>query len=293
MKDEQKQYQTQGIPLVPAAEILPFVYDGLGKDVIALANERFKGINCVELGVSNLRKNQPVSYSNLFRRYAWGSIARELTREPIRPITPAGSELGLKYGTLPGNPEEYWEDLGLALYQEAGPNEDLRQSLLEQAKARGLDIELPAIATSLAVVRDDKSNYGARFDLGELGIIYSAPILRQTTGNFEKSDNGLTETGLPAKLGRGTRTLYTASTGLRRFCRRRNLFLGANAGDVVLSNSYEAGRVNFIKFAEGEPQNLQRIVAQIEAERQRQVDLADKRAEQAMRVAKGELVIPD
>ena len=248
METQTKQeYKINSRPLVPTTQIFQLHYDKLGQEAVSLINERFQGNRCIELNPSNLTKNQPIGFCNNYRRSALGIAVRDITGWNTRPITPAESEIALKQSTLPGNPREYNEDLGFALHHKEGPNEALKQHLLEQSKANGLEVKLPAIATLLTPVLDDNFEYGARFDLGEFSEIYHVPILAQQSGNFDENDPGLIQRGVPDELGNGSRHLYIAPNGLRVFSRDRDFDLVDYLDDLPLS--FEAGRVNFLKFA--------------------------------------------
>ncbi|SRR3989344_152327 len=253
-----QEYKIDSRPLVPTPQIFQLHYDELGQEAVSLMNERFQGNRCIELDPSKLIKNQPINFCNIYRRYALGIAVRDITGWNTRPITPAESEIALKQGTLPGNPRDYYEDLGFALYPSFALypkeeyNEELKQHLLNQSKANGLEVKLPAIATLLTPVLDDNDDfaYGARFDLGEFSEIYHAPVLAQQSGKFYKNDPGLIQRGVPDELGNGSRDLYIAYNGLRAFGRNSGLNLDANRGNLL--GSYVVGRVNFLKFAEGD-----------------------------------------
>ena len=267
VQERQKEYHIDTRPIARPAipEIFMLKYDELGRDAVALMNERFEGIPSVELSTSNLQKGKPIGYSNLFRRYALGDIVREITGCNIRPITPAESEIALDtylssngiYG-FEEDPRTFYEDLGIVLYTKPSSNEQLRQHILKQAEERGLEVRLPALATSLSTVKDSKFEYGVRLDIraGEIYHAYHDPILSEAPNTFNTDDPELVKTGLPSKLGSGTRTLYTSNSGLGRFGRDRNLVLDADVS-FILPDSIVASRVNFVKFAEGERGNFE------------------------------------
>jgi len=242
-------------------EIFLIGTDELGSEAVALMNDRFKGNQIVELNPSLIWGSQP-GYANLLRRYALGEAVREITGWNTRPINPRESELAMREGTYPGSPRAYYEILGAALYPKVGPNESLKKNLLNQARERGLEVELPAIATSLTVVPDARFKYGVRLDLGENGEIYHAPVLKKETGTFDSNDSGLVKNGVPNELGEleraflgmrldyqiggGTRGLETGTRGLNSFSRSGYLNLHADGEDLDNANAY--GLLNLVRF---------------------------------------------
>ena len=195
-----------------------------------------------------------------------GPIVRELygkdaDGKTLQLLTPALSELALKHGTLPDAGSTY-EDLAVVVYSIKEPNAQLAQRLVDQAKERG-KVNFPVVIYGLQTVKDDSFPDGLRFDLGDVAVAYTVPILSRETGNFDAADPSLVKTGFPSKLGSGNRTLSTEKQGLLRVFRGRDLYLYTSS--VILHVSNEAGRVSFVRGAA--PQNLE---AALEAEVRRQ-----------------------
>ncbi len=247
----------------PKYEIFQLRNNELGRDAVRLMNERYAGNDYVVLDISGLAEDQPIGFSNLYRRFALGQIVRELAGNDVQLLTPALSELALKYGTLPDAKSTY-EDLAVVIYSTRGANAQLAQHLVDQAKKRSIEIKFPLVIYGLETVKDNKFPDILRFDLSDIAVAYNVPILSKRGGNFETNDPELIKTGFPGKLGSGSRTLYTINDGLRRVYRGRDLVLYAyNDG---LPDSNEAGRVSFVRKT---PQNLESALNAIEAEKAR------------------------
>ncbi len=265
----QPKYEIKGQPLIPVSEIFQLKNDALGRDAVRLMNERYADNKHVVLDISGLAEDQPIGFSNLYRRFALGQIVRELAGNDVQLLTPALSELALKYGTLPDAKSTY-EDLAVVVYSTRGANAQLAQHLVGQAKERGTEIRFPFVIYGLKTVKDDKFPDKLRFDLGDIAVAYTVPILSKGNGNFNVADPELAKTGFPGKLGSGSRTLYTANDGLRRVGRNGDLDLGADDGDLPVSVG--AGRVSFVRKT---PQNLESALDTIETEKSRQQEAVD------------------
>ncbi len=221
---------------------------------------------------------QPMKGSNLFIRFGIAHHAEQEGGNDYKLITPAISEeavaeaLKLKAHAMGDDSllkklKQFYEDTGLAVFGEQGPNEELRLHLLPQLKDRGFNPEeAPVVVYRAKTVKDDKftKSAGLRFDLGDdENIAFYAPVLLQPTSNFSSDNPNLVSNGLPNEneLGEGDRTLYTPTqkTGLRRLYRGRDLDLGANIDFLPISN--EAGRVSFLVGAA--PQNSAVLEARV------------------------------
>ena len=265
----QPKYEIKGQPLIAVPEIFQLIYNELGRDAVRLMNERYAGNNKVVLDISSLAENQPIGFSNPYRRFALGPIIRELygkdaDGKTLQLLTPALSELALRHDTLPDARSTY-EDLAVVVYSIKGANAQLARHLVDQARGMG-KVKFPVVIYGLQTVKDDSFPNGLRFDLGDIAVAYHIPILSRGTRNFDAFDPELVKTGFPGKLGDGSRTLYTANDGLRRVSRLRDLNLDANYGNLV--DSYVAGRVSFVRGKA--PQNLEAALGAIEAEVRRQ-----------------------
>lgn len=278
----QPKYETKGQPLIAVPEIFQLRRDELGRDAVGLMNERYAGNNNVVLDIFGLAENQPIGYSNPYRRFALGPIVRELAGKDIQLLTPALSELALKNGTLPDATTTY-EDLAVVVYSLKGANAQLAQHLVDQARRIG-EVKFPVVMYGIKTVKDDRFPDGLRFDLGNAVVAYHVPILSRETGSFDTNDPGLVKTGFPSSLGSGSRTLYTAKDGLRRILRGGDLDLYANG--VILPGSDGAGRVSFVVGAA--PQNLETRLAELNAERDRQTEEVEARYGRALAMMRGQ-----
>src|SRR3989344_6243208 len=234
---------------IPADSIAMLTYESpeVREAVKKLLND-YKGTAAALSTLDSEAKEGPLRGSNIYYRNALVNILREITGEGILPISPAQSEIALANGTLGQDPREFYEYLGLVLYQEEGSNPILWKYLREQIQYnfKGIKLSQPVVIAGLSkIVKDDKYENGLRMDLGELSMIYKVPILNSKTGTFDSADPELQKTGLPGKLGNGSRTLYTANSGVCRLGRYRLLYLFA--GDDYLASSDDNGRVNVAK----------------------------------------------
>jgi len=279
----QTKYEIKGRPLIVVPEIFQLRYDPLGKDAIGLMNEKYAGNNHVVLDISGLAENQPIGFSNVYRRFALGPIVeglygKDADGKTVQLLTPTQSELALKHGTLPDARNTY-EDLAVVVYSTEGANAQLAQHLVKQAGGMG-KVNFPMVIYGLKTVKDDSFPDGLRLDLGDVAVACHVPILSRDTGNFDASDPELVKTGFPSKLGEGSRTLYTAKDGLRGVLRDRDLVLGAVDGILPVSN--EAGRVSFVMGAA--PQNLEAALEAVEAEVRRQKAAIEARRAKALEI---------
>ena len=285
----QPKYVTQDVALTPQEvdALFPRIFqlrnDELGKEAVRIINDRFKGNDYVVLKNLGI-ENQPIGYSNPYRRWALGPAVRELLGRDVELLTPAVSEQALRSGKLPDAASTY-EDLGIVVYSLNGSNDKLAQHLIAQAKERGVETRFPMVFYHLKTAKDDKFPYGLRMDLDDNAVVYHAPILASQTSKFKSDNKGLVQTGLPDEVEEGDRTLYTARDGLRRLHRVRDLVLSAN--NDRLPFSYEAGRVSFVKKGAA-PQNLETRLVDLNAERERQIAEVEARYGRALQIMSGQ-----
>ena len=270
--------------------------------VSKISRENF-GPSCVEFSESfprgpkgELREFgylRRISGSNVFIRYALGPRVKKLYGPNIQLISPAISEqlieqayndaLRLSNMFFAGDTNDtdlyqrlqrFYEDLGVVAYKKAGPNEQLKRHLIDQARERGIPIEFPILFYRLKTVKDDRfvESRGLRLDLDDAeDVAFHAPVLAEKPGCFDFHDPNLTKLGLPLKVdefigpqGRKKsifdnpeRRLYVADSGLRDFVRHKDLNLVADNPSLLISG--DAGRISFLV---GEiPQNLEDTIA--------------------------------
>ena len=246
-----KMKSTQGKPIIQmnVPYIFQLEYDESGREAVKKVLEDYKD-TVAALGTFNVKAQGHVRGSNIYSRFALADAYREITKEDVRPINARESEIALVNKTLT-DPTSTYEDLGLIVYPIKGANHSLWQYLREQVKSNFPKVNLnkPFIITGLAnVVENSSLENKLGLELNELTEVYNVPILNKkgdSDYNFDSEDKELQKTGFPSKLGRGNRTLYTASDGVRRFYRNVDLSLSARNDDLAFSN--DAGRVHLVK----------------------------------------------
>ncbi len=277
--------QFSGIKLVPKDLAFPeagVLTGDFGEQALAeyqaVAKKDYAGI-----GALNVLKysGDIVRGSNQFAVVLMNQVVRPLG---LRTATPADLEKALQAGLdLRGT----YEDSALALRTESNPNAYLAKKLMEQVKARQ-EVKGPLMIPlcGLELVKDGNSDYGLAFKLRADAEIINAPILNKNQGNFDSTDIDV-KTGLPKKLGAGTRTLYTRNNGLSRVYLYRNLDLDSNNGNLANSNEY--GRV-ILASTEGAKlgaEKLNEYVAQITQARDAEIAAIEARAQKALGVLAG------
>jgi len=237
-------------------------YDDFGKELIRKNNERFSGTKA-KIDLEDAQGNPLTGeVENFYWIKRGGSTTtiyndNQLQKYGFFPITPLESEVLLKEGKLP-KPEEYWEDLGLILFDRSSEGKNPREanalyeSLKQNKDQLGLkksDLEEKLLVVNAGIEKDSDMPHGVK-PMVLLGLteVYMPEVLKNI-GKNSNFEYGL-EHGLPAVrgLGKGERTLYMPSgsdIGLRVFCRGWDLDLSARYVDLV--NSDSDGRVNFVR----------------------------------------------
>ena len=258
-----KTSQSTGANLVfpdNVSDISIFGYDGQHKEfyqeVIAKANELFRGTSA-EIPVGNSGQVQNMYSLKRFGLITAINNSPQLRSHNFFPITPTQSEHLLKAGVLTNN-EDYWEDLGLVLYDRSengyNPREAkaLYDSLNKHRQDLGLsvsDLEQRLIVVSPGLEKDSGMPHGVKpIVLPGITQAYTHEVLEKVGEDPNFKDYGL-KGGFPLikQLGNGDRTLYmpdeTEDIGLRVLIRGRGSDLGAWDRDLVSSDA--DGRVNF------------------------------------------------
>ena len=158
----------------------------------------------------------------------------------LHTASPADLENILRTDTLPLRGT--YEDTALVLRDEEEPNSYLAKNLMDQLRLRG-KVETPVMIPlkDLTLKNDAQSPYGLAFVLKESAQPVHAPILNKESGSAFTSEDVDEKIGLPKKVGKGNRRLWTRSSGLSRLCMVDGLGLGAGSGN--LASSDDAGRV--------------------------------------------------
>ena len=241
-------------------EIYRFSYDGQHKEfyqeVIAKANELLRGTQ-IEIPTGKSGEVQ-----NMYPLKRFGLITAiynnpQLRNHNLWPITPTQSEHLLKAGVLTNN-EDYWEGLGLILYDrsESGENPQEAKALYDSLKKHRQDLGLSAsdleqrlIIVSPGLEKDSSMPQGVKpIILPGITQAYTHEVLEKVGEDHNFDGYGL-KGGLPLikQLEKGDRTLYmpdeTEDIGLRVLVRDRGSDLYARNWGLV--NSSADGRVNF------------------------------------------------
>ena len=235
-------------------------YDGAHKDyfqeLISKVNETYSGTRAeIPTGTSGEVQNM---YA--IKRMALVSVIENnlsLQSQGFYPITPMQDESLLKDGKLP-NPNGYWEDLALLLYDTNGNNskesQALKENIIQHRTDLGLsqnDLEKRLVIVSAGGEVDSSMPHGVKpIIIPGITQVYTHEILNKT-GENHKFEYGL-DRGLPtiSETGSGSRTLYMPrgdNIGLRVLYRYGGL--GLYAWGEGLAGSDSDGRV--VVCAEG------------------------------------------
>ena len=227
-----------GKPLIEVPKeylTIGFLEGDFGKEVLNEYKGRAKDYN-KHLDILSYKYNI-VQGSNPFAVVLMNKVLNE---EGLKTASQSDLEKAIKLNALSLNGT--YEDTALILRNENNPNSYLAKHLMKQVKERNKKAKTPIMITlnQLELVNDTASEYGLAFKLKEDAEIIYAPILNDEVGNFSSEDID-EKTGLPIKLGKGNRTLYTRDSGLSRLYLSRNLVLFARNDN--LAYSYSIGRV--------------------------------------------------
>lgn len=236
----------KGKPVVDMKEIPVFsalTYNAFGREVAKKINSEYAGTPA-ELK-SNPKQNQPFRESNIFKVSAIDYVARQMG---ARVMFPEDAQLLLDTDKMPERTTTY-KDLGLVM-DFSGENHKLALNLYEKLSKEDKDLDkFPAVFVGLKPVKSNPGKYGLTFELMPYSQMRTAKILTSNAGNFDNNDLGLIKTGLPSKLGKGNRTIYTLNQkkscldnlGVSGLYLDRDL--GLDSGGADLAGSGGAGRV--------------------------------------------------
>jgi len=171
---------------------------------------------------------------------------QERLPKDVRVASQADLEKALKWGVL--DLRGTYEDTGLVLRSDGEPNSYLASDLKQQIKALNPNKRMPVMIPlyGLTLEKDQDSPYGVRFKVGEETDMITSQMLNKSTGNFAEAN---LKTGLPKKLGDGTRRFWTRDSGLSWLFLFRYLNLFSIYENLAFS--YGNGRVVLVQDAEG------------------------------------------
>ncbi|MEK6952588.1 MAG: hypothetical protein AABX29_06245, partial [Nanoarchaeota archaeon] len=66
-------YRLPGNPVVPVPIVGNLLYDEIGKEVLAIHNERFKGVRGIQ-DTTEYAQGQPISFSNIPRNLSYAQL---------------------------------------------------------------------------------------------------------------------------------------------------------------------------------------------------------------------------
>jgi len=234
----------EGISVLESPVVGNLVYDERGREILAIHNERFRGVSGVE-DKTRYGKGQPISYSNVPRALGINQILMEETGGDLRVLS--GTDVVRFWDAIMNIPDArstYADSSSVVAYPKEGPNEDLRQRVLGIA-GKGKS-KVPVVVTGLGVERPD-NDYGFTFTETDFMNFEDAPYLTEDgLVVYDASKNGLVK----SDRDKGVR-VYTPGTqsGLRRLCRGGGVDLVARYVNLV--NSNDTGRVQVIQDPKG------------------------------------------
>ena len=245
-------YQLKENQVIRIPIIRNLISNGLGKEVIAKLNERFKGVKNIEYTQKH-KKDEPISYSNVPRALSINSILRQITNGNIRILS--YKDVVRYWDSIPDISSTYADTDSIVIYPNSGPNEDLRQKALS---LMGKDSKLPLIASGLDVERAD-NGYGFTFKGTDYMRSVEAPFL----GNDGKLAYDPSKDELVSSYEGVSIWTPNDQSGLRRLCRDWYDVLDARDGSLL--GASVAGRVQLIS-GEATSKNFESYIAQFKAE---------------------------
>ena len=231
-----KHYQLKGNPVVEAVPVVGnLVYDEVGREVLALHNERFKGVNRIE-DRTDYSEGRPLSFSNIPRALSYAKILREKFQD-MHVLTP--EEVVRYWNALPERDSTYADTSSISLFPKEGPNEELRRQVLNLAERTQTDV--PLVVDGLTPDRTGDSFALTRTDRFK---VTEAPYLRKD--GFVKYNQETDKVEQCKEGDKGSVRLYVpdSQSGLRGLYRDRDE-LYSRYDDLLSSN--EAGRVQLVQ----------------------------------------------
>jgi hypothetical protein len=233
-------------PLIVIPKDIPqigFLGGEQGKEIDASIKKDYKDFSVMQVGNysdGKMRGSNPFYAVGVQSKLPFG----------VRVSTQSDLETAMRIGAL--DLSGTYEDTGLVLRTVGSPNSYLAVNLMKQVNERlGKKAKMPVMIPlyGMGLVKDQDSPHGLAFKLKDDAEINYAPILNKPNNSNFNSEDIDTKTGLPTKVGKGNRTLWTKDSGLSRLDLDGDLDLYSNDGD--LANSSDNGRVVLVSTAEG------------------------------------------
>ncbi|MBI2673627.1 hypothetical protein HYX19_05170, partial [Candidatus Woesearchaeota archaeon] len=149
----EKNYRLKGNQIISPV-VGNLVYDEVGREVLALHNERFRGIDGIE-DTPKYKDGQPISFSNVPRVLSYNQILRERFPD-IHVLSP--EEVVKYWDFIPEIDSTYADTDSIVVYPEEGSNEDLRRKALDILGRSKTSV--PLVVSGLGV---DRKDYGFTF----------------------------------------------------------------------------------------------------------------------------------
>jgi hypothetical protein len=233
-------------PLIAIPEDIPqigFFGGEDGKEIDASIKKDYKDFSVMQVGNysdGKMRGSNPFYAVGIQSKLPFG----------VRVSTQSDLENAMRIGAL--NLSGTYEDTSLVLRTDGNPNSYLAGNLMKQVKERlGKKAKMPVMIPlyGMGLVKDQDSPHGLAFKLKDDAEINYAPILNKSNGsNFNSEDIDI-KTGLPTKVGKGSRTIWTRDSGLSRLYLYGNSDLYSRNDN--LADSDDDGRVVLVSTAEG------------------------------------------
>lgn len=272
-KEQTRHYQLKGNPILTDIPVIGnLVYDEVGKEVLALHNERFLGVKTIE-DITRYKDEEPISYSNTPRVLSYNQILRESFPD-LHILTP--QEVVMYWDLISQRGQTYADTDSVVVYTKSGPgpNEQLRTQVLGILGKK--ETKVPLLVSGLGV-RKATNNYGFEFTQTPLTSSKEAPYLEQNTNLAYDPKSGLVSSKEGIRV-------WTANSGLRRVYRDGSDVLGADYGDLL--SSYENGRVQILQDPKGRAENLEDKLILLQEQRDTQIEHIEKRYVQALEYLK-------
>ncbi|MBU1203913.1 MAG: hypothetical protein KKG60_02495 [Nanoarchaeota archaeon] len=251
----------QLVQIITKTKPLPLWVDNLkynseGKSILNKFNKQFKGITNIE-DTTKYEPNQPLAYSNVPRVLGYNHDLLKQSGGKVRVLSPYETVWFMlnQPELIPELKHTYADTNSIAIYPNAGPNEELRKQVVEGIFGKKLgNLKIPYIALNLKPIPAD-NEYGFTFTGTDFKKLEPAPYLTKDQKVICK--NG-TLVPSPDQT-KGIRVwALTEQSGLRRFYQGGDDDPYAWDDDLLYSNG--SGRVQLIRDPNGLAKNLELLL---------------------------------